>query len=67
MQKTVTQNLPDTEVIIMNLCSSLLAPMNKDGKSNLLAREVEDLLNRARELNLVNKKNYLYAGALVAS
>lgn len=41
--------------------------MNKDGKSNLLAREVEDLLDRARDLNLVNKKDYLDAGALVAS
>ncbi|MHB8948012.1 MAG: hypothetical protein ACYC4S_02980 [Rhodoferax sp.] len=67
MQRTATQNLPDTEVIIMNLCSSLLAPVKKDGKCRLLAREVQDLLDRARDLNLVNKKDYLHAGALVAA
>ena len=67
MKRTATQNLPDNEVIIMNLCGLLLGLMNKDGKSNLLAREVEDLLNWARDLNSVNKKNYLYAGALATS
>lgn len=63
MLRTATQNLPNSEVIIMNLCGLLLALMNKEGKSNLLAREGEDLLNRARKLNPANKNHYLYAGA----
>lgn len=62
--RTAVQNLPNSEVIIMNLCGLLIGLMNKEGKNNLMAREVEDLLNRVRELNPANAKQRLYAGAL---
>lgn len=62
--RTAAQNLVNSEIIIMNLCGLLLALMNKEGKSNFLARKVEDLRNRARKLNQANRENYLYAGVI---
>ena len=62
--RSAVQNLPSSEVIIMNLCGLLIGLMNKEGTNNLMAREVEELLNRVRELNPANRKHHLYAGAL---
>lgn len=58
------QNLPNSEVVIMNLCGLLLGLMSTQGKSDALVHEVKELLARVREINPANKKYHLYANAL---
>lgn len=50
------RNLPNSEVIIMNLCGLLIGLISKEGKSEPLLLEAKDLLDRVRELNPDNKK-----------
>jgi tetratricopeptide (TPR) repeat protein len=62
--RQAVENLPNNEVIIMNLCGLLISLMNKEGKSDLMLREVKDLLARVSELNPANKKHPEYSAAL---
>ncbi len=62
--RTAVHNLPNSEVVILNLCGLLLGLMNKEGKSDTMVNEVKELLERVFVLNPANKKYHLYAGAL---
>lgn len=62
--RTAVQNLPNSEVVILNLCGLLIGLMNKEGKSDALAAEVKELLKRVFVLNPASKKYHLYGGAL---
>ncbi len=57
-------NLPNSEVMIMNLSGLLIGLMSKEGKNQRMALEVSELLDRVRELNPANKKHPLYVMAL---
>lgn len=62
--RTALRNLPNSEMVILNLCALLIGLMNKEGKSEALVQEVQALLDRVFILNPANKKYQLYAGAL---
>lgn len=62
--RTAVKNLPNSEMVILNLCALLIGLMNKEGKSEDLIQEVRALLDRVFVLNPANKKYQLYAGAL---
>lgn len=58
------QKLPNSEVILVNLCGLLLGLMKQTGKDAQLAQEARDLLDRVRQLNPANKKAHVYGAAL---
>lgn len=62
--RKAAQMLPNSEVIIMNLCGMLIALMKKDGADDPVVHEAKGLLDRVRELNPSNKKLYEYENAL---
>lgn len=62
--RQAVEMLPNSEVIIMNLCGMIIGLMKKQGKSEPLELEARSLISRARELNPSNKKLYDYESAL---
>jgi tetratricopeptide (TPR) repeat protein len=62
--RKAVQNLPNSEVILMNLCGMLIGLIKKSGKDDSLLYEAKSLLDRVRELNPANKKYSEYANAL---
>jgi len=58
------QKLPNSEVILVNLCGLLLGQMNQTGQDAVLTQEARELLDRVRQLNPANKKAHVYAAAL---
>lgn len=64
MLRKAVQSLPNSEVMLMNLCGMLIGLMKKAGKDDNLAREAKNLLDRVRELNPSNRKHNEYASAL---
>jgi tetratricopeptide (TPR) repeat protein len=57
-------NLPNNEVIILNLCSLLLGQMRQTGKNAATVTEVKNLLERVHDLNPANKKYHDYSAVL---
>ncbi|MDO9069669.1 MAG: tetratricopeptide repeat protein, partial [Deltaproteobacteria bacterium] len=62
--RKAVQSLPNSEVMLMNLCGMLIGLIKKTGKDDRLASEAKNLLDRVRELNPTNKKYHEYASAL---
>lgn len=62
--RTALQNLPHSEVVMMNLCGLLIGQMRAEGKSDALTTEVMGLLERVRELNPLNEKYRQYMAIL---
>src|SRR3990167_5155647 len=62
--RTALQNLPGSEVVMMNLCGLLIGQMRAQGKSDALMSEVMELLERVRELKPMNEKYRQYMNAL---
>ncbi len=62
--RTAVKDMPNSEVVIMNLCGLLLGLMRKEGKSDSLLHEAKDLLERARQLNPGSKKYQAYVSAI---
>jgi predicted Zn-dependent protease len=62
--RTAVQNLPNSEVVIMNLCGMLIGQMRKEGKTDALTHEIKGLLERVGQLNPANKKYRLYLDAI---
>jgi hypothetical protein len=62
--RAAAQKLPNNEVILVNLCGLLIALMSKSGKSDALAQETRDLLDRVQLLNPASKKYHAYVGTL---
>ena len=62
--RTAVQNLPNSEVVIMNLCGLLIGQMRQEGKTDALTHEVKGLLERVGHLNPANKKYHLYQDAI---
>lgn len=62
--RTAAQKLPNSEVILVNLCGLLIGLMTKEGRTDALVLETRDVLDRVRHLNPANKKLPAYAGAL---
>jgi len=62
--RTAVKTMPNSEVIMVNLCGLLIGLMNKEGKNEAMVTEVRELLDRVRELNPANKKCMAYAAAL---
>jgi len=58
--RTALQNLPGSEVVMMNLCGLLIGQMRAEGRSEALSAEVTGLLERVRELNPLNEKYRQY-------
>lgn len=54
--RTALLQLPNNEVICVNLCGLLIGLMQKEGKTEALVLETRSLLQRVRELNPCNKK-----------
>ena len=65
--RTALQNLPGSEVVMMNLCGLLIGQMRAEGKSDALMTEVMELLERVRELNPLNEKARQYMSVLHSS
>ena len=62
--RTALQNLPGSEVVMMNLCGLLIGQMRAQGKTDALMGEVVALLDRVREINPLNEKARQYASVL---
>jgi tetratricopeptide (TPR) repeat protein len=62
--RTAAEKLPNSEVILINLCGLLIARLSKEGKSHQVAGEVRELLERVRHLNPANKNYHVYTAAL---
>jgi tetratricopeptide (TPR) repeat protein len=62
--RTAAEKLPNSEVILINLCGLLIAKLSKEGKSHQIAGEVRELLDRVRHLNPANKNYHVYTSAL---
>lgn len=62
--RTALQNLPGSEVVMMNLCGLLIGQMRAEGRSDALMAEVTELLERVRVLNPLNAKARQYLSAL---
>jgi len=60
--RTALENLPHSEVVMMNLCGLLIGQMRAEGKSDALTAEVMGLLDRVHELNPDNEKYRQYLG-----
>lgn len=62
--RKAVENLPNNEVIIMNLCGLLIGLMKREGKNDALVLEAKGLLDRVHDLNPASKKFHDYAAAL---
>ncbi|WP_042425974.1 tetratricopeptide repeat-containing response regulator [Comamonas granuli] len=62
--RTALQNLPRSEVVMLNLCGLLIGQMRAEGRSDALTTEVMGLLERVRELNPDNEKYRQYMAIL---
>lgn len=62
--RKAVQDMPNSEVIIMNLCGMLIGLMQKEGKDDRMVYEAKSLLDRVREINQANKKYHEYLKAL---
>jgi tetratricopeptide (TPR) repeat protein len=62
--RTAAEKLPNSEVILINLCGLLIAKLSKQGKSHQIAGEVREILERVRHLNPANKNYHVYTSAL---
>lgn len=62
--RTAVENLPHSEVVMMNLCGLLIGQMRAEGRSDALTAEVMGLLERVRELNPDNEKYRQYLAIL---
>ena len=62
--RTAVQNLPNSEVMLMNLCGMLIGLMKKSGKDDSHVYEAKSLLDRVWEMNPSHKKYNEYANAL---
>ena len=62
--RKAVQNLPNSEVMLMNLCGMLIGLLKKTSKDDSLLHEAKDLLDRVRELNPANRKYNEYANEL---
>jgi len=62
--RTALENLPHSEVVMMNLCGLLIGQMRAEGRSEALTAEVMGLLERVRELNPENAKYRQYLAIL---
>jgi tetratricopeptide (TPR) repeat protein len=62
--RKAVKSLPNSEVMLMNLCGMLIGLMTKAGNDDHLAHEAKNLLERVWELNPSNKKYNEYASAL---
>lgn len=62
--RKAVEMLPNSEVMIMNLCGMIIGLMKKQGRNEAMMHEAKSLIDRARELNPNNKKLYDYEAAL---
>jgi tetratricopeptide (TPR) repeat protein len=62
--RTAALKLPNSEVILINLCALLIGMLSKGGKNQQIATEARDLLDRVRVLNSSNKNYHIYTAAL---
>jgi len=62
--RKAVHNLPNNEVIIMNLCGMMIGLMKKEGKDDGMLYEARSLLDRIVELNPTNKKYHEYSNRL---
>ena len=58
------QNLPHSEVMMMNLCGLLIGQMRAEGRSDALLAEIMGLLERVNEINPDNAKYRQYMALL---
>jgi DNA-binding NarL/FixJ family response regulator/thioredoxin-like negative regulator of GroEL len=62
--RTAAHKLPNSEVILINLCALLIGLLSKEGKNQQVAAEARELLDRVRQLNSANKNYHVYTAAL---
>jgi len=58
------RNMPNNDLMLMNLCGMILGLMSKKGKDDGLIYEARELLERVRGINPSNKKYNAYLGTL---
>lgn len=62
--RAASAKLPSNAVILLNLCGLLISMLSKEGKSQAIATEVRDLLERVRRININNRNYHVYTAAL---
>ncbi|OGS92505.1 MAG: hypothetical protein A2061_10775 [Gallionellales bacterium GWA2_59_43] len=57
-------NMPNNDLMIMNLCGMIIGLMSENGKDNQLILEAKELLDRVRVINPANQKYNAYMNIL---
>lgn len=64
LMRQALQNLPNNDLMIMNLCGMMIGLMSRQGKDDGLIVEARELLDRVRRINPANKKYNTYLNIL---
>lgn len=64
LMRQALQNLPDSDLMITNLCGMMIGLMSRQGKDDALIAEARELLERVRRINPANRKYSTYMNIL---
>lgn len=64
LMRQALQNLPDSDLMITNLCGMMIGLMSRQGKDDALIAEARELLERVRRINPANRKYNTYMNIL---
>lgn len=64
LMRKALQTLPNSDLMIMNLCGMIIGLLSKNGKDDRLIFEARELLDRVRRINPANKKYNTYMNIL---
>lgn len=64
LMRQALENLPNSDLMIMNLCGMMIGLMSKNGKDDSLIAEARELLERVRKINPANIKYNAYMSIL---
>jgi tetratricopeptide (TPR) repeat protein len=64
LMRQALENLPNNDLMIMNLCGMMIGLMSRQGRDDGLVAEARDLLERVRRINPANRKYNTYMNIL---
>lgn len=64
LMRQALENLPNNDLMIMNLCGMMIGLMSRQGRDDGLIAEARDLLERVRRINPANRKYSTYMNIL---
>jgi tetratricopeptide (TPR) repeat protein len=64
LMRRALENLPNNDLMIMNLCGMMIGLMTRQGGDDAMIAEARDLLERVRRINPANRKYNTYMNML---